>query len=128
MPPTKEKIEEFDIHPAWFLQEQTSAWLEHTHDLIDHFAPFRDVMKNSKDDDNILAVIRKLPEVSSVLNKILVLWVIFTRDLDLLFHYIQTDVAFGFELIEQKTPETISATDFENILVFYIQAELLKQG
>src|SRR5690242_14789837 len=58
--PAEEKIEQFEVHAARLLDEESAVRFEHTPGLVDNFAPFRDVMQNAKDNDYISAGIGKL--------------------------------------------------------------------
>src|SRR5258706_5848528 len=60
MSPTKEEIEEFEIHATWFFEKELSIWFEHARNFVKRFAPFRDVMQNAEDDNDILAGVCEL--------------------------------------------------------------------
>ena len=121
--PTEEKIKKFDIHTARFFNEETTAWLEHALDFVDHIAPFRDVVQDAKDDDHIFACICKLAQVRCVLDEKSELGITLASLLNLLLHHVDTYVAARGLSIDERGTIAVATTNFKNILVFDVQAQ-----
>src|SRR6266540_468136 len=127
MSPAEEEIEQFEVHAARFFNEETAVWSQHTFDLIDHFAPFRDMMQDAEDDHYIFAPIGKLMQVRCVLHKELILWISSAGFFDLFFHHIQPGITTRGSLIQQICAVPVSTTYLQNILVPNIQPHSLKE-
>lgn len=127
MSPAKEEVEHLNVHSTRLFEKKASIRFQHLHNFINYFSPFRDVMENTKDDNDILARVGELTQICRVLNEEGIPWIVPAGNLDLLFHHIQADITSRLQLIQQECAMSIATADFQHVFAADIQSEPLKQ-